>query len=246
MRAALPLTAALLLGACNMNAHARDDDNANHQNIRRDFQVGAFQKVALEGSHDVVVTVGGAPSVRAEGDKAAIDRLDIRVENGELKIGTRREQGGWSWNFGGSHHNHVTIYVTAPALAAAAVTGSGDMKIDKVAGNDFSASIGGSGDLDIGSVQAGQAHFSVTGSGDMKAAGKAQQASLSIAGSGGIVAGGLEIANATVSVVGSGDVTAHVTQTADVSVLGSGDVTLSGSAKCSIHKMGSGDVHCGG
>jgi hypothetical protein len=244
MRAVLPLTAALLLGACNMNADARED-SGSHQNVRRDFPVGAFQKVALEGSHDVVVTVGGTPSVRAEGDKAMIDRLDIRVENGELKIASRRGDGGWQWNFGGSHH-HVIVYVTAPSLAAATVAGSGDMKIDKVNGNDFSATIGGSGDMQIGDVQAGQAHFAVTGSGDMKAAGKAQQATISVAGSGDVVAGGLEIANATVSVVGSGDVTAHATQTADVSVLGSGDVTLSGSARCSIHKTGSGDVRCGG
>jgi hypothetical protein len=243
MRAALPLTAVLLLGACNMNANAHDD--GNHQNVRRDFQVGAFQKVSLEGSHDVVVTVGGTPSVRAEGDKALIDRLDIRVENGELKIGTQRNEQGWSWNFGGNHHGHVTVYVTAPSLAGASIGGSGDMKIDKVAGGDFSASVGGSGDMTVASVQASQTHFSVAGSGSITASGKAQQASISIAGSGDLVAGGLEIGDATVSVVGSGDVTARATQTADVSIMGSGDVTLSGGAKCSIHKMGSGDVRCG-
>ena len=243
MRAALPLAAAAaLLGGCSINANAKEDDT----HVRRDFQVGTFQKVALEGSHDVVVTVGGAPSVRAEGGKSAVDRLDIRVENGELKIGNKREQGGWSWNFSSGNHNHVTIYVTTPSLAAAEVAGSGDMKIDKVQGNDFAARIGGSGDMDIANVQAAQAHFAVTGSGDMKAAGRAQNATMSVTGSGGIVAGGLEIANATVSVIGSGDITAHATQTADVSITGSGDVTLSGSAKCSIHKMGSGDVHCGG
>jgi hypothetical protein len=245
MRAALPLTAALLLGACNMNADARED-KGSHENIRRDFQIGAFQKVSLEGSHDVVVTTGGTPSVRAEGDKSAIDRLDIRVVNGELKIGSRREQGGWSWNMGTSHHNRVTIYVTAPAIDAATLAGSGDMKIDKAGGSDFNASVHGSGDMEIGNVQAVQAHFSSAGSGSIKAAGKAQQAWMSVAGSGDIVAGGLEIANATVSVVGSGDVTARATQTADVSIMGSGDVTLSGTAKCSIHKMGSGDVRCGG
>src|SRR4051812_16475738 len=75
LRAALPLTAALLLGACNMHADARED-NGDHQNIRRNFQVGDFQKISLPGSPNVVVTVGGTPSVRAEGDKAEIDRLD--------------------------------------------------------------------------------------------------------------------------------------------------------------------------
>ena len=241
MRGTLPLAAVLLLGACNMSANA-GEDNGNHQNIRRDFQVGAFQKVSLAGSTDVVVTVGGAPSVRAEGDKAAIDRLDIRVENGELTIGSKRHD-GWNWNFGGSH-NRVTVYVTAPALVGAAVAGSGDMKIDKVAGSDFDAAVAGSGDLHVDSLQVARAHFNIAGSGDLGASGKAQQASITVAGSGDFKADGLEIGNATISVVGSGGVTARATQSADVTVMGSGDVTLSGSAKCTTHKMGSGDVHC--
>jgi hypothetical protein len=242
MRAALSLTAILLLGACHADAH---EDQGNHQNVRRDFQVGSFEKISLAGAHNVVVAVGGAPSVRAEGDKAEIDRLDIRVENGQLVIGTKRQE-GWHWNFGGNHHHPVTIYVTAPALAAAAIGGSGDMKIDKVAGNDFNASIAGSGDMNVASIQVAQARFSIAGSGGITASGKAQKASISVAGSGDIVAGGLEVADATVSVMGSGDVTTHATQTADVSIMGSGDVTVTGTAKCSVHKMGSGDIRCGG
>ena len=239
MRAVLPLTAILLLGACGLHA---EGDGGRH--ARQDFAVGAFQKVALAGSMDVVVTVGGAPSVRAEGNKAAIDRLDIRVENGELNIGSKGHV-GWSWDFGGSRRNRVTVYVTAPSLAAATVSGSGDMKIDKVAGTDFDASVTGSGDLNVRNLQVTRAGFNVSGSGDVEARGTAQQANISMAGSGDFRGGGLEIGNATVSVIGSGDVAARATQTADVSVTSSGDVQLSGPAKCNIHKMGSGDVHCG-
>lgn len=238
MRGALPLAAFLLLGAC----HIDTGDSGSHENVRRDFPVGAFQKIGLAGSTDVVVTVGGAASVRAEGDKAAIDRLDIRVENGELKIENQRHN-GWSWDFGG--HRRVIVYVTAPSLAGVSVVGSGDMRIDKLAGSDFEASVGGSGDINLASLQVTQARFNVTGSGDIKASGKAQQANITVAGSGDFVAGGLEIGNATVSVIGSGDITARATQNADVTVMGSGDVTLSGPARCNVHKMGSGDVHCG-
>jgi hypothetical protein len=236
MRATLPLAAVLLLGACS----------GSQEYARRDFPgVGSFQKISLAGSADVVVTVGGAASVRADGDKAAIDRLDIRVENGELTIGSRRHN-GWTWDFGGSHHNRVTVYVTVPSLAGASIAGSGDMKIDKVAGNGFDASVGGSGDLSVASLAVAQARFDVAGSGDISASGKTQQASITVAGSGDFKADGLEIGNATISVIGSGDVSARATLAADVTVMGSGDVTLSGPAKCTIHKMGSGDIRCGG
>lgn len=238
MRATLPLAALLMLGACSVSTDSGPT-------VHRDFPVaGSFQKIALTGSTDVVVTVGGAASVRAEGGKKAIDRLEIKVENGELSIGSKQRD-GFSWDFGGSHHNHAIVYVTLPSIAGASVTGSGDMKIDKVSGNGFDGSATGSGDLQIASLEVGQAHFNVTGSGDVKATGKAQQASITVAGSGDFIASGLEIGAATVSVIGSGDVTARATQSADVSVMGSGDVTLSGPAKCTIHKMGSGDVHCG-
>src|SRR5688500_1979017 len=92
MRTAI-LGIVLALGACTSRGGEREAARATAQ---RSFQVGEFQAVSLEGAQDVVVTVGGAPSVRAEGDAEQIERLDIRVENGTLKIGTRRE--GW-FNF---------------------------------------------------------------------------------------------------------------------------------------------------
>jgi len=243
MRAALLLTSALALAACHHGDRDRDGKEGDHRVIQRGFQVGTFDRVALGGSHDVIVTVGGAPSVRAEGDAEAIDRLEIEVRNGELRIGSKKDG---DWSFGFSHDRpRVTIHVTAPALAAASIGGSGDMRIDKVEGQSFAGSIAGSGDMDVAALRVGHADFSIAGSGGITTKGAAQTSNISIAGSGDIDAGGLESKTATISVMGSGDVHANATGTADVSVMGSGDVTVSGPAKCTIHKMGSGDVHCG-
>jgi hypothetical protein len=239
MRAALILAPALLLGACRVNV---EDGGRGHAS--KAFPVGGFDRIALGGPYDAVVTVGGTPSVRAEGDKAAIDRLEIKVEGGQLRIATT-PSGGWSWGFSG-RHRRATIYVTVPALAAASLEGSGDMRIDKVAGRAFEAAIGGSGDMQIGAIQVDDATLSVSGSGDLTASGKAGKATINVAGSGDVAASGFESATATVSIIGSGDVAARVTQSADVKVMGSGDVTITGNAKCTISKMGSGDVHCGG
>jgi hypothetical protein len=82
MRTALILGSALMLGACNISADAQEAPGGGGGTAKRDFQVGAFDKVSLAGSHNVVVTVGGAPSVRAEGDPKVLDRLDIRVDGG--------------------------------------------------------------------------------------------------------------------------------------------------------------------
>ena len=245
MRAALILVPALALAACNIVADAQEGagDQAQGETTQRDYQVGAFDSVSLGGHHNVVVQVGPAVSVRAQGSAAELDRLEIEVRDGDLHIGTKK---GEKWSIGFNRDRPpVTIYVTTPSLAAASIGGSGDMKIDKVEGDGFSAAIGGSGDMQIASLRVGTADFSIAGSGGIRAAGTAQRTDVSIAGSGDVSLAELESRSASVSIVGSGDVSARAMETADVSIMGSGDVAISGPAKCTISKMGSGDVRCG-
>ena len=246
MRALLLLTSALALAACSRGgAHdGRDGDDftPSGKHGSRAFQVGGFDKIALRGPHDVIVTVGGAASVRAEGDTAMLERMEINVEGGELVIGSKRRN-GWSWG-GRGEKPKVVVHVTVPALAAASIEGSGDIRIDKVEGERFGGAIGGSGDLTIGSVRVRDADFSIAGSGGISARGTAERADISIAGSGDVDAGELLARTAKVSVMGSGDVRANASESAHVSVMGSGDVTMTGTAKCTVSKMGSGDVTC--
>ena len=239
MRAAAILAASILtmaVAGCNARGHESEARTA-----QRTFSVGPFQSVSLTGSPDVVVTVGGAPSVRAEGDARLVERLEIRVEDGDLKIGYRESN---SWSFGFSSHRNVTIHVTVPALAAATLTGSGDMRVDRVQGERFVGTVTGSGDLEVGQLRAAEAIFNLTGSGGIRAAGAAERGHVELQGSGDIELGGLEIRDATVSLHGSGDVTAKAMQAARVTLMGSGDVAITGPARCQIDKRGSGDVHC--
>ena len=241
MRTALLIIgSALALGACNITADAQESDGGGGTG-RRDFSVTSFDRVALAGSHNVIVTVGGAPSVRAEGDAKELERLEIKVEDGELKIGTRKTN-GISFR---RDHKGVTVHVTVPSLSGAMVAGSGDLRIDKVEGDRFAAAIAGSGDIEIAAMRVAEADFKIGGSGGIRASGAAQSSKLSVAGSGSLDLDALETQRTKVSLAGSGDVRARASEAADVSIMGSGNVTLSGSAKCSVSKMGSGDVRCG-
>src|SRR5215213_2437977 len=182
MRAAILLTSVLALAACNVSGHARDngdsDDGPAGPTIKRDYALSGFERIELAGSPDVIVTVGPAASVSAEGDQKTLDRLDIRVENGELKIGSKKRNG---WFHSDSNRRHVTIRVTLPKLAAASIAGSGDMRIDKVEGEKFGGAIAGSGDMDIAALRVGAADFSIAGSGGITARGSAQTTNVSIA-----------------------------------------------------------------
>lgn len=239
MRTIALLSAAALVTAC----HAAGNAEGTGPVVQRDMPVaGAFDRIALAGSPDVVVTVGAAASVRAEGEADQLDRLEITNVDGQLQIGLRDTSGSWfSWG----HHRGVTVHVTLPALAGASIAGSGDMRIDRVQGPAFAASVTGSGDMAIANLTADTASFTVTGSGDITAAGHARQATASVTGSGDLRLAQLETQAATVALAGSGDIGIRATQTAAVELRGSGDITVAGPAHCTISKSGSGDVRCG-
>jgi len=234
MRAILFLST-IALAACSADAAPSHGGSTS-----RTYDVGSFDAVSLEGRHDVIVKVGAPASVRAEGDANALDQLKISVDNGSLKVEEKKH--GWNW---GSNKGHATIYVTVPALKAAALGGSGNIRIDHVDGRDFSASVGGSGNIDLATMQVGKADFSLAGSGNIKAAGKASNASISIAGSGNVNAGNVETRTASISIMGSGNANIRALDKADVVLMGSGGANVTGSAKCSLSKMGSGSLRCG-
>ena len=229
--------AALLAGACHFSADAEERDPGPQ--VSRNYQVGAFEKIAVAGPYEVNVVTGGQPGVSAKGGKNLLDETDVVVEDGTLKIIPKKHKGiRWTWSNG-----KAVFTVNASALRGAAIAGSGGINVDKVAG-DFDGDVAGSGDLRLASVAGGKIKLAIAGSGDVSAAGKADSVDLSIAGSGDINAGGLASQTADVSIAGSGNITANASATADVSIMGSGDVEVTGGAKCTVSKHGSGNVRC--
>jgi hypothetical protein len=236
----LALGAIALLGAgCHFNgsAEARDAGPA----VNRNFQVGAFDRIAVSGPYDVTVRTGGQPGVTARGGQAVLDETEVVVENGELRIRPRGRK-NFRWTWGGD--NQVRMTVTAASIRGATIAGSGGIDIDRASGGDFKGEVAGSGDLAIGAVEAGAAEFSIAGSGGVRAGGKVAKLDVSIAGSGDVDLSALTATDASVSIAGSGNVRTRATGSADVSVMGSGDVEVTGGARCSISKHGSGDVRC--
>ena len=240
----LMILAALPLAACGsvaMGSDSGDKATASGTGTTRSFAVSGFTGVELAGSDDVDVRVGPAFSIRAEGPSEELDRLDIRKDGSTLSIGRTRDG---SFNWGGRKSQGVKVYVTMPSIAAASLAGSGDLRVDKVAGGDFSGALAGSGDLSVDNIAATSARLEIAGSGGIAAKGSVQKLSMSIAGSGDIDAGGLTATGADVSIAGSGNASATVNGPASVSIMGSGDVSLGAGAKCTTSKMGSGEVRC--
>jgi hypothetical protein len=232
------IIALLPLAACQSNWEKGQAAQPSGSGASRSFAASGFTSVELRGPDDVEVKTGGNFAVTAEGDPAVLDQLDIRVDEGTLRVG-RKDRNDWSMR--GS--KGVKIRVTMPRLTGASVAGSGNLTADRGEGT-FGGAIAGSGNLDIGELRATTADLSIAGSGDLRVAGSAEKLSAAIAGSGDIDAKGLTAAGADISIAGSGNVLGTVKGQASVSIVGSGDVELGGGAKCEVSKLGSGEVRC--
>ncbi|MEP9359152.1 head GIN domain-containing protein [Sphingomonas sp. KR3-1] len=206
--------------------------------VSRSFAASGFTKVDLRGPDDVDVKNGAQFAVTAEGDAATLDKLEIQVVDGTLRVG-RKDQHGWS----SSSDRGVKVHVTLPTLNGATIGGSGDLSVDKAQG-DFSGAVAGSGNLSIAALTASNADLSIAGSGDIKVAGSGGALKVSIAGSGDVDASKYSAAGGSVSIAGSGSLNGVMKGDVSVSLIGSGDVTLTGGAKCAVTSLGSGEAHC--
>jgi hypothetical protein len=206
---------------------------------QRAFQAAGFDRVELAGPFNVVVTVGGAHAVRAEGDTGLMEHLDIRTEGGLLLIGFEN-----GYNFSGNH-GQVTVHVTTPALSAADISGSGDMQVSPFRTRSFAGLVAGSGNLVLERVDADTASFEVAGSGNLRGSGSAGETRVEIVGSGNVRLAGLNANRTHVSVAGSGDAEVRAARDATVEIVGSGNVAVEGGARCSVTEIGSGRVRCG-
>ncbi|WP_162233527.1 MULTISPECIES: GIN domain-containing protein [unclassified Sphingomonas] len=225
--------AMLGLTACGGDSAVPDAATDEQLAILRDFDT-----VALDSRDSVEVRRGEGFAVRVEGPAERRAGLILRRDGHILRI-SRSEGGLWAVD-----RDAARIVVTMPVIAAATLSGSGDITIDQ-AGDPFTGTLGGSGDMTIGQLQGGRTTLTVAGTGTIAAAGSVRSLTLTIVGSGDIDVRQVQAADAAVSITGSGDIKAAIDGPARVSLTGSGSAMLGRGARCTVNRVGTGEAHCG-
>ncbi len=242
---ALVITAGIVaLSACTIADSAErliegDSEGSDSGDWASSWSGEPFDRITLAGPDNLTFVTQGEHAVSATGDAKALEALQFKVRNGELRI--RRKSSNWSFGDKGE----ATITVNAPALRALSLAGSGSARIDRMEGDEIELSIAGSGDADVAKLAAKKLDGAIAGSGSLRLAGSADNTDISIAGSGSVMGERFSSAKVDISIAGSGDVTMASDGTVDASLMGSGDVTIKGSAKCKSSAMGSGTITCG-
>lgn len=199
-------------------------------------QVSNFDRVALEGSGEVIVTQGGSESLTIETDSNIMQYIKAEVEGGTLTLGFKE---GVNLVF----PSRLIFSVGADDLTSLAVAGSGKIEAEQIETEDLEVKVGGSGDLRIADLVAGKVKARIGGSGRIDLAGEAASQDVSISGSGKYSAGDVCSESVMVSVSGSGDATVCATESLDANINGSGSVNYYGQPSVNLSGSGSGGIN---
>ena len=193
----------------------------------------------LTGPIDVELKASGRDSVTVRADDNIAPLIETRVSGGDrpaLEIGVAS---GASFRTSRA----PVVVVEFRALSELVIGGSGDVRADRIAAEDFTLSMTGSGDARIDTLQVTRFAAVLSGSGDLVASGRADEQAYRLAGSGDVSAGRLEGRRVQVSIAGSGDAIVNASETLEATVAGSGDVAYRGSPRVTQRIRGSGSVH---
>ncbi|HBK91795.1 MAG TPA: hypothetical protein DDZ68_09000 [Parvularcula sp.] len=174
------------------------------------YAVADFTRVSASAGVSVDIAVGGDYAVSATSSAEGLERLDIKVEGGELRIGRKRAT-GWRWRRG----DEVNVTVAMPALEALDVSSGAS--------------------VDAGGVDAGAFAIDASSGASADVAGRCDALTVDVSSGASIDADALlcRTANASASSGGSADIYASESVNGDASSGGSIDV--SGSPK-SVNK----------
>jgi hypothetical protein len=179
-------------------------------------QVSGFNTVELRGSADVSVTQGEAEAVVVEADDNILPLIETTVQNGRLIISTKP-------NTSLTTTNPVHVNVTIKSLQGLTLSGSGNVDVSSLAGQDLNIVLSGSGDITV--------------------SGAADRVAIRLPGSGNVICSGLKARSATVTLAGSGNVAVYASESLDASLLGSGTIHYDGNpAQVRKSVSGSGSI----
>lgn len=245
----------LALSVLNFSACAGQQYSHNHQNgmwgetvkasgnyVTKNIRVDDFTKLNIAGSLDVSYSQKpGKPQVEIYTSDNVVNLLDIRVKNGALNVGFKKNTR--------VSYNKLEIRISSPTLNVLNLAGSGDVElVNGLKTDDLKISVAGSGDVEGSRIVCTDLTISIAGSGDIECDDiTCDNLKASVAGSGDMKLKNVTANFTQASVAGSGTaILSGSTQEAEYSVAGSGDLFASDfvARRASATVSGSGDIKC--
>jgi len=209
----------------------------------RSYIVTDFDSLRLDAPIEVTVETGRGISARGEGDREALERIDLTVSARVLTIRLRPS------SFEGRRAGPAAttrLILTVPALRRIQFSGAGTLHAKGLERGTAEIVAAGSGSLFVTGVDSDGLVVTQLGSGSIMLAGKTKSVALRISGAGVVDAGALEASDLDLRLDGPASVTAKAQRAARIVAVGPGSVTVAGKGACTVNHAGSGTVQCGG
>jgi hypothetical protein len=219
--------------------------------------LSGFTKVDFGVPGDLNIRIGSEFKVTLEGDNDILEETVTEVSNDRLVIKRKDNRPAFrlfKFNSYSSSFNNkrVIVNITMPAISGLSVSGSGRAEvIDSFTAGSLNLSVSGSGQLKLNSVSGEDIDCRISGSGRIVASDiKARSLNLSTTGSGRITLNDVSCENLNSSITGSGSVVIEgkgSIGSAKINISGSGrftgesvpveaaNISVTGSGRCSIN-----------
>jgi hypothetical protein len=198
-----------------------NDANAQVRNV------GSFSEISVGGSvdlylspddHEVVVVSASEPSYR--------DRIQTRVEGGQLKIGFENKGFG-RWPSG----MKLKAYVSFRMLTKLTASGSSDVYVNGVIKSEkLTINLSGASDFK-GAVDVAELNLDQSGSSDSQLSGRATRLKVELSGASDLKGYGLETDYCDIKASGASDSQITVNKELSVHASGANDVNYKGAAE---------------
>jgi predicted small secreted protein len=223
---------AFLLSGCNVITGSGNV-------IAETREVRNFDRVALTGSGDAVITQGSEEALTIEVEDNLLPYIRSEIRNGTLFLGFNEVARGSIIRT----RRPLRFYLTVRNVASLEVSGSGNISALDLRSERMDLNVNGSGNVIVGPLVTEELAVTINGSGNIDLTGQATDQEVSINGSGNYRAPELASRTATVRVMGSGDATLRTQDSLDVAISGSGDVGYYGSPQITSRITGSGNLN---
>jgi len=200
-----------------------------------DRSVGAVNEVVLSGVGNLTVIPGDVPSLSVTADDNILPLIETETSGRKLTISTK------SW-YSLRPKSPINYTLTVPRLEKLSVSGSGNVKAERLTGDNIAIKLSGAGNAVLREVTCKTLALTLSGAGNATMSGTADRVTARISGAGDIDAAGLKVGTADVQVSGAGNASVWATDELKVRVSGAGGVKYKGTPRIDQKVSGAGSI----
>lgn len=209
----------------------------------RNFPIGSFDHVRIEGNLNVIIATGTGPKASAVGSKKQLNDIIFTRNGRTLKIQSQKSTSPKRSR--DLRSPPLEIFIGSRNLQDIFINGNSVVTIDNIKSKASKYTILGSGVINLNKADIRSLKVSISGGGSVNiGSGIAQKTSFEINGTGGINAKDLTTEILNIIHQGPANSVITVTNKANVTNNGTGRIEILGKGNCIIKSIGSGTILC--